>query len=74
MKLEGFGLSTLESLACGTPVVVSDVGGLREAVGELADSLLVPPGDASILAERLEGVLKGTIAVPGSSQCRSYAE
>ena len=74
VKLEGFGLSTLESLACGTPVVVSDVGGLREAVGELADSLLVPAGDANILAERVEGVLKGTIAVPGSSQCRSYAE
>ena len=74
VKLEGFGLSTLESLACGTPVVVSDVGGLREAVGDLADGLLVPAGDANVLAERVEAVLKGTIAVPESGDCRSYAE
>ena len=74
VKLEGFGLSTLESLACGTPVVVSDVGGLREALGELAEGLLVPPGDPDILAERLAGVLNGTVAVPGSGHCRSYAE
>ena len=42
LELEGFGLSTLESLACGTPVVASDVGGLREALGGLADDLLRP--------------------------------
>lgn len=74
VKLEGFGLSALESLACGTPVVASDVGGLREAVGELAEDLLVPAGDVGILAERVEGALQGTITVPGSDQCRSYAE
>lgn len=74
LELEGFGLSTLESLACGTPVVASDVGGLREAIGSLATNLLVPPGDVSALAERLQQALSGTIDVPTSAQCRSYAE
>ncbi len=74
LELEGFGLSTLESLACGTPVVASDVGGLREALGGLADHLLVPPGDASVLAERIENALTGIIEMPTSAECRSYAE
>ncbi len=37
--LEGFGLTTLESLACGTPVLVTPVGGLTEVVGPLAPGL-----------------------------------
>ena len=73
LELEGFGLSALESLSCGTPVVASDVGGLREVVGSLADRLLVPPGNANALAERLEEALKGTMQVPSSAECRNYA-
>lgn len=47
---EGLGLSPLESLACGTPVVCTDVGGLPEVVdgGRLGE--LVPLGDASATA------------------------
>lgn len=40
---EGFGLTPLEAMACGTPVVCSDAGSLPEVVGDAA--LLVAPED-----------------------------
>ena len=42
VALEGFGLVVPESLASGTPPVVTDVGGLPEAVAGLDPSLIVP--------------------------------
>ena len=35
VALEGFGLPTIESLAAGTPVLVTPIGGLPETVSEL---------------------------------------
>jgi len=48
---EGFGLPSLEAMACGTPVVASDVSALREVSGGAA--ALVPVGDAEALAARI---------------------
>lgn len=55
---EMFGLVALEAMACGTPVVASDAGGLRELVRHSETGLLCKPGDAAALAEAL-GVLLG---------------
>jgi D-inositol-3-phosphate glycosyltransferase len=54
---EAFGLVALESLAMGTPVVVSAVGGLTEILGDGLGTLLVPPDDAEALAKKLKELL-----------------
>ncbi len=53
---EGFGLPPLEAMACGTPVVVSNVSSLPEVVGEAA--LAIAPTDAEGFAEALQRLLK----------------
>ncbi len=69
---EGFGLVALESLAAGRAPVVTDVGGLPDAVRALAPDLIVPAGDADALADRLAAGLDG--ARPAPLACRAYAE
>jgi glycosyltransferase involved in cell wall biosynthesis len=48
---EGFGLPPLEALACGTPVVGSDVSSIPEVVGDAG--VLLPPNDAEGMAGAL---------------------
>lgn len=52
---EGFGLPPLEAMACGTPVVVSNVSSLPEVAGDAA--LLVDPNDEEALAVALHRLL-----------------
>ena len=54
---EGWGLTVLEAAACGTPSVVADVPGLRDAVRDGETGLLVPSGDVQMLAAALGRVL-----------------
>lgn len=49
---ESFGLSALEAMACGVPVVASDVGGLREVVEDGVQGTLVPVGEVDTMAQR----------------------
>lgn len=56
---EGFGLPVLEAMACGTPVVASDVAALREVGGEAV--VYAPPRDPAALAREIERALEDDI-------------
>lgn len=56
---EGFGFPVLEAMRCGTPVIATDVPGLREAAGDAA--VLVPVDDAAALATALNTLLGSSV-------------
>lgn len=72
VALEGFGLAMLESLACGTPVVVTDACGSAPIVAAMDPSCVVPAGDVDALASRL--VRAVSTGVVSADQCRRVAE
>jgi len=73
VALEGFGLTTIESLAAGTPVVVTPVGGLPEAVMALSGNLVLESSGVSALGAGLADALLGRRILPGEDACREYA-
>lgn len=73
LDLEGFGLSTIESMGCGTPVLVSSSGANPEVVGGLSPHLIFKTGDPVSLADKLISVRSGHVQLPVDIQCRDYA-
>ena len=57
---EGWGLTVIESNACGIPVVAADSPGLRDSVKDGFNGLLYPYGDISILTESIKKLLKNS--------------
>ena len=49
--------SVIESLACGTPVVATAVGGIPEQIDDQQTGMLVPPGDADAMAAAIAALL-----------------
>jgi glycosyltransferase involved in cell wall biosynthesis len=65
---EAFGLVNIESLAVGTPVVASRVGGIPEIVRDGVEGLLVPPDDPAALAKAIHRILESPRLRSGLSE------
>jgi len=71
-RLEPFGLTVLESLSCGTPVVAVSEGGFRETVSHMRNGLLVKPCVEGI-AGGVQAIIKGEIPADRESLRASMA-
>jgi glycosyltransferase involved in cell wall biosynthesis len=74
IALEGFGLVAVESLAAGTPVVATPVGGLPEVLEGVSPQLVLPDAGGDAIARGVAGVLTGTLRVPDADTCRQFAQ
>lgn len=75
-EYEGFGLTPLEALACGVPVIASRASSLPEILGSAA--LYAPAGEASVWADELSRLLKDHVLwknqrAAGMQQARQYS-
>jgi glycosyltransferase involved in cell wall biosynthesis len=72
-SLEGFGLVLLESLACGTPVLCTPVGGMPEILTDFSPQLITDSIDATAIGDRLKLILRNEVSLPTRDACREYA-
>ena len=67
-ELEGFGLVTVEALACGTPVLGTPVGAIPEVLARLDSALLTDGSDATALAAGIRRILRRFRDQPGEQE------
>lgn len=72
--LEGFGLIAAESLAAGTPVLTTPVGGLPEVVSGLSRAMVLDGISAPDIARGISEALADPSRLPQAAACRTYAQ
>jgi glycosyltransferase involved in cell wall biosynthesis len=75
---EGSPAVVKEAMACGLPVVASDISGVREVIRDGEEGLLVPPGDPAALAEAIQSLVRDPtrgvrLGRRGRERCREFA-
>ena len=75
---ESFGIVLLEAMACGRPVVASDIPGYRSVVVPDVNGLMFPPGDRAALARTLAGLVddperRQALAIRGRARALEFA-
>jgi len=74
VELEGFGLSTIESLACGTPVIATPVGANPEVLGPLDKNFICEISSPDSLSEKIVWWLENDIGFELRKKCRDYCK
>ncbi len=74
VELEGFGLSTIESLACGTPVIATPVGANSEVLAPLDKNLICEDASPDSISQKTIGWLKNERETKYRKKCRHYCE
>jgi glycosyltransferase involved in cell wall biosynthesis len=74
VAMEGFGLVILESLAAGTPVLLTPVGGMPEIMRPLEPGLVLEGSEIRHLERGLVDLLAGRLPTPLERDCVEYVQ
>jgi len=71
--MEGFGIVLLEANYCSTPVIASDLEGIKDVIAPGENGYLIPEGNAELFAAKIDAVLTDELQ-DLSEACKKYVE
>ncbi|MCX5933467.1 MAG: glycosyltransferase family 4 protein [Pseudanabaena sp. LacPavin_0818_WC45_MAG_42_6] len=74
ISLEGFGLIVIESLAAGTPVLGTPIGGIPEILRPFSPDLVLEGSSSNQLAQGISEALSGQRKIPSAEECQAYVK